>query len=73
MEIEGETVQDIRTVAEQLNLNWDAAIEAKLSCALQQGRIALEFSFQDLSFENFENIQLMASDLGVHPADQDQT
>ncbi len=73
IEIEGATVQDIRTVAEHLHLHWGAAIAASYHALFERGRTALEYSFQDLSFENFENIQLMASDLGVRPADEEIT
>lgn len=69
VEIEGESLESIRWVADQLRLNWETAIAASYSALFERVQRALKLSSQDLSFENFEEIRVKASDLGVHAAD----
>jgi adenylate cyclase class 2 len=69
IEIEGETLESIRRVADQLSLNWETAIGASYSALFERVKRALKLSFQDLSFVNFEDIRVKASDLGVLTAD----
>jgi adenylate cyclase class 2 len=69
IEIEGETLESIRRVADQLSLNWETAIGASYSALFERVKRALKLSFQDLSFVNFEDIRVKASDLGVLAAD----
>ena len=69
VEIEGESSEMIREVANQLNLNWDAAIGTSYTALFERARKTLRFVFRDLSFENFVGIEVKASDLGVRAAD----
>jgi adenylate cyclase class 2 len=69
IEIEGETLESIRRVADQLSLNWETAIATSYSALFERVQRALKLSFQDLSFVNFEDIRVKASDLGVLTAD----
>jgi hypothetical protein len=69
VEIEGETLEGIRLVTDQLNLNWTTAIGTSYSALFDRVQRALKSSFQDLSFSNFEGIKVQASDLGVDAAD----
>ena len=69
IEIEGETVESIRTIASQLGLHWDHAIAASYSALFDRARRNLNVSMQDLSFSEFKNIKVLASDLGVDGAD----
>jgi adenylate cyclase class 2 len=69
VEIEGETLESIRQVADRLSLNWETAIATSYSALFERVQRALNLSFQDLSFENFEGIRVKASDLGVLTAD----
>jgi adenylate cyclase class 2 len=69
VEIEGETLESIRQVADQLRLNWESAIATSYSALFERVQRALKLSFQDLSFEKFEGITVKASDLGVLTAD----
>ena len=69
VEIEGETLESIRQVADQLRLNWDTAIATSYSALFERVQRALKLSFQDLSFANFKDIRVKASDLGVLTAD----
>jgi len=69
VEIEGETIELIREVAVQLNLNWDAAIGTSYNALFERARKTLGFQFQDLSFENFTSTKVDASHLRVRAAD----
>ena len=70
VEIEGEGNELIRTIAEQLHLNWDTAIATSYTALLERARTELKLSFQDLSFANFANVKVDASDLQVRAADE---
>jgi adenylate cyclase class 2 len=69
VEIEGETVESIHALANQLTLNWDAAIATSYHALFERARKTRNLSFQDLSFANFANINIDAVHLGVYPAD----
>jgi len=69
VEIEGETVDAIRAIANQLNLNWEAAVAASYNALFDRSRKALHLSVQDLSFAEFKDIYVDAIHLGVHAAD----
>jgi adenylate cyclase, class 2 len=68
VEIEGETIESIRFVANQLNLNWETAIATSYHALFDRVRRTRNLSFQDLSFENFSGIEIDAVDLGVNAA-----
>jgi adenylate cyclase class 2 len=70
VEIEGETEETIRALAERLDLNWDATIERSYSVLFEEVHKNLNLSFRDLSFENFAGIKVDATHLGVRPADE---
>jgi adenylate cyclase class 2 len=70
VELEGETEETIRTLSKKLNLNWDATIERSYSALFEDVRKNMDLSFRDLSFENFANIQVNATHLGVQAADK---
>ena len=69
VEIEGENVGSIRVSAQQLNLDWDTAVATSYNALFERVRKVLKFSFQDLSFANFVNMTVDASDLEVRAAD----
>ncbi len=69
VEIEGETIEAIRAVADQLNLNWETAIGTSYHALFERAHRALNLSFRDISFANFANIRVDAAHLGVYPAD----
>ena len=69
VEIEGETVDAIRAIADQLGLNWNTAIATSYNTLFDRARRTLNLSFQDLSFANFADINLDATHLGVYAAD----
>ena len=69
VEIEGETVDAIHAIADQLGLNWNTAIATSYNTLFDRARRTLNLSFQDLSFANFADINLDATHLGVYAAD----
>jgi adenylate cyclase class 2 len=71
VEIEGESVDAIRAVADQLGLYWEAAIAASYTALLDRARRALNLSTQDLSFAEFKDIPVEAIHLGVQAADDE--
>jgi adenylate cyclase, class 2 len=70
VEIEGEHLETIRRIANQLNLSWDTAIATSYTAIFDRARTALGLSFQDLSFANFADVKVEVSHLGVRPADE---
>ena len=69
VEVEGETVEQIQTVSARLNLDWNAAIGTSYTSLFENIRKALQLSFQELSFENFEGIKVISDHLNVQAAD----
>lgn len=73
VEIEGEMIDSIRAIAESLHLNWETAIATSYHALFDRGRMTLNYTFQDLSFENFADINVAPADLGVRAADDRST
>jgi adenylate cyclase class 2 len=69
VEIEGETVDAIRALADLLGLHWEAAIATSYNTLFDRVRNALKLSIQDLSFAGFADINVDAAHLGVQAAD----
>jgi adenylate cyclase class 2 len=69
VEIEGESVDAIRAVADQLNLTWECAIATSYTALFDRVRGTLNLSTPDLSFAEFKGIAVDAIHLGVHAAD----
>jgi adenylate cyclase, class 2 len=70
LEIEGETVEQIRDISARLHLNWEAAIPSSYTALFEGLRRKKELAFQDLSFENFRELPVTPADLDVRPADE---
>jgi len=70
VEIEGETIDAIHTIAHTLKLNLNRSITASYSNLFEKARQALGFTFTDLTFANFEDIRVLPEQLTVRPADQ---
>ena len=69
VEIEGETLDAILTMADQLHLAWETAIATSYTALFDRAREALNLSVQDLSFAEFANIKVDAAHLKVQAAD----
>lgn len=71
LEIEGPDGESIQQIADQLGVNWHARILDSYTMMFEQLRSRLGFDFRDLSFKNFEGMQISADELGVLVADLD--
>ena len=69
VEIEGSTVDAIRAIANQLNLQWDTAIATSYNALFDRARQSLSLTLQDLSFAEFAHLKVEAKHLGVTAAD----
>lgn len=70
VEIEGETMDAIRAIAERLHLHWEAAIADSYHALFQRVRKVLGLSMEDLSFAEFEELPVNASRLDLIAADE---
>jgi adenylate cyclase class 2 len=68
-EIEGPDGKSIQLVANRLGLNWEERILDSYLVLFDLVRVALAFTFHDLSFTNFENLTVPPDALGVKEAD----
>jgi len=69
VEIEGEDARSIRAVADQFNLSWETAVSTSYVALFERVRKALKLSFQDISFANFDGINVDVTHLGARAAD----
>ena len=70
LEIEGPDSESIRAVADQLDLNWEVRILESYTMLFEYLRGRLGLSFRDLSFENFEGMEISPEVMGIKIADQ---
>jgi adenylate cyclase class 2 len=69
LEIEGENIERIQSMATRLALNLDSAIGTSYTALFAIAAKSLNLSFRDLTFSNFEAIQVTPRDLHVLVAD----
>lgn len=69
VEIEAPSNTLIEGVAQMLGLNWDKGIATNYLGLFEIAKSNKHLPFKDLTFENFEDVQLSPRDLGVEPAD----
>ncbi|MBK7456262.1 MAG: class IV adenylate cyclase [Anaerolineales bacterium] len=69
IEIEGENVESIHSIADLLGLNWDAMVKAGYHALFERvaGKYGLDVS--KLSFENLEGVTIKTTDMGIVAAD----
>jgi adenylate cyclase class 2 len=70
IEIEGESIETIHRLADELHLHWGAAVATSYLALFERARRVLNFSFEDLAFENFRGMHVGASHLEVQAADR---
>jgi adenylate cyclase class 2 len=70
VEIEGENIETIHSVADKLNLDMNASITASYSALFERVKQTLELNFTDLTFENFAGLPIASKALQVQPADE---
>jgi len=71
VEIEAPNNVLIEGVAQMLGLNWSKAISTNYLGLFENARKNAALKFNDLTFDNFKDIQLSLTDMGVEPADDD--
>jgi adenylate cyclase, class 2 len=71
VEIEGANQTSIFFLADRLELDRSTALSESYQVLFERVQTALGLSFRDLSFENFTNIQVPASALGITVADKE--
>lgn len=69
VEIEAPTNVMIEGVSQMLGLDWSKGIAINYLGLFEIVRSKLGFTFNDLTFENFQDLTLLPGDLGVEPAD----
>ena len=70
LEIEAPNNALIEGVVQMLGLDWSAGIGTNYLGLFETIKAKLSLQFNDLSFENFAEIEVKPGDLSVHPADQ---
>jgi len=70
VEIEGEKVDQIQSIAAKLNLDWGTAIPTSYTGLFENLRKTMNLSFEDISFENFRDVHITVGELNVRPADE---
>jgi adenylate cyclase class 2 len=68
-EIEGPNGETIQRIARQLGLDWEKRILGSYMALFGNVKNALHLDMRDLTFANFQGIQVSAQDLGVEYAD----
>ena len=68
-EIEGPEAGGIRSIADKLGLDWEARIVDSYTSLFDHLREKLGLTFRDLSFDNFDSMDISPQDLGIKPAD----
>ncbi|MDY0124709.1 MAG: class IV adenylate cyclase [Anaerolineaceae bacterium] len=69
IELEGESPAQVRWAADALGLDWDARINLSYSALLNIFNQSTGHTFRDLNFENFAELDVTPSDLGLSFAD----
>lgn len=69
VELEGESPAQVRQAAQTLGFDWEARINLSYTALLSLFNQQTAHTFRDLSFENFADVEVNPSDLGLHFAD----
>lgn len=69
-EIEGPEGESIREMAARLGLDWEARLLVSYTELFDRVRAELDLAFRDLSFANFEGLEVPAAALGARLADR---
>jgi len=72
VEVEGPDPESIHHTAQILGLDWEARILDSYTVLFENLRATLGFTFRDLSFANFKEIQVSSYILNLKPGDRGQ-
>jgi adenylate cyclase class 2 len=70
-ELEGKTPQAVRELSMILGLQWDRRINDSYVMLFDRLKAALNLDMRDLSFEQFQSLQIQPEMLSVQPGDAD--
>jgi adenylate cyclase class 2 len=70
-EIEGDSPEMIRSMADELGLRWDSRIVDSYAMLFRHCQQNRRLTITDLTFANFTDLNIKPQDLGVCPADGD--
>jgi len=70
IEIEGPDPKSIRGVQDRLGLDWEKRVPESYTALFEQLRPALGLPFRDLSFANFDGLDISMDVIKIHPADR---
>lgn len=69
VEIEAPNKTLIEGVAQMLGLNWSCGVGTNYLGLMQNAKVNANLKFNDLTFENFQGLEISAGDLNVKAAD----
>ncbi len=69
IEIEGPDPKSIRSIQDRLELDWEKRVPESYTALFEQLRLALRLPFKDLSFANFDGLDISMSVIRIQPAD----
>ncbi len=69
IELEGPDGETIRRASAQLRLDWEHRILESYTYLFQLAKVAIGFSFRDMTFQNFETVTIKPEIFGVARAD----
>ena len=69
-EIEGPDPASIHRASERLGLDWERRGLESYTALFERLRTSLGLTFRDLAFDNFRDLKVTPTDLGLQPADR---
>ncbi len=69
IEIEGEDVETIHSIADLLGLNWEAMVKAGYHALFERVAVKYGLDVSKLSFENLEGVTIKTTDMNIFAAD----
>lgn len=69
VEIEGQAPETIQAASQQLGLDWTASVAESYAMLFDRVKAVRGLEFRDLSFANFQDLEISAQDLNARPAD----
>jgi adenylate cyclase class 2 len=73
VEIEGQDTSQIREMAHDLGLDWEQSLPETYISIFRRMRELINLNFDDLTFENFDGVEVDMARFGILPADVEAT
>ncbi|MBP1703449.1 MAG: uncharacterized protein H6Q38_2556 [Chloroflexi bacterium] len=68
-ELEGATPQDVIATSKKLTLQWEHRVLDSYTLLFEHLKTAQQFTFRDLTFDNFTGLEILPQMLSLQPAD----